>query len=56
MKTEKEFKSSHLTLILKTQHNLLDLMNEGVLSKETVDMYIYELNKKYDEIKKQLKN
>ena len=55
MKIENEFKAAHLVLITKTQANLLDLMNEGVLSKETANFYIMELNKKFEQIQKQLK-
>ena len=51
----KEFKESHLLLITKTQSNLLDLMNEGVLSRETVKMYILELDKKFQEIQRSIK-
>ena len=50
-----DFKASHLVLIVKTQSNLLDLMNEGVLSKETANSYILALDKKFTEIQKQLK-
>jgi hypothetical protein len=55
MKPTKEFKAAHLLMITNTQANLLDLMNEGVLSKETATMYILELEKKGEEIVKQLK-
>ncbi len=52
--TEKEFTAAHLILITKTQANLLDLMNEGVLSRETVKEYILRLDDKFKEIQKQL--
>ena len=52
MKTE--FKASHLDLIVRTKANLLDLLNEGVLSLETVNEYIKLLDDKFDEIYSQL--
>ncbi len=51
---KKTFKRSHLDLIIRTKVNLLDLLNEGVLSLETVNEYIKLLDDKFDEIYKSL--
>jgi hypothetical protein len=54
IKMKTEFKASHLDLIVRTKANLLDLLNEGVLSLETVNEYIKLLDDKFDEIYSQL--
>jgi hypothetical protein len=54
--SEKQFTPAHLDLIIKCKGNLLDLLNEGVLSLETVNEYIKLLDDKFDEIYSQLNN
>jgi hypothetical protein len=51
---ETELKIAHLELIIQTQRNLFDLMNEGVLSKETAREYVLLLSEKFIEITNQL--
>jgi hypothetical protein len=51
---ETELKIAHLELIIKTEENLIELMNAGLLSKETVREYIILLNEKFVEITNQL--
>jgi hypothetical protein len=51
---ETKFKNEHLVLIIRTQLNLESLIDCGILRREKVEECINLLDKKYDEIRKQL--
>ena len=51
---EKQFTTEHLGLITTTKQNLLDLQKAGIISFDSLVVYIKQLDAKFDEIYSQL--